>query len=269
MVQGSPTTVSVSALSSRHTVLPDEQKPSRRGGGVRGLIKRISKSERVRGLLCWLVAQYIRLVHRTARWQVVGQAIPEAIWAENKPFILSFWHGRLLMMPRAWPRSQPIHMLISQHRDGQLIARTVGHFGIKTAAGSSTRGGSGALRTMLKALKAGENVGITPDGPRGPRQRATDGVIHIARMSGVPVVPLAYAARRRKLLGTWDRFMVPLPFSGGVFIWGQPLEVPRTAGDAEIEQLRVTLEDRMNTLTAEADRLAGHPTTEPEAVAPC
>ncbi|EKV32499.1 hypothetical protein C882_2578 [Caenispirillum salinarum AK4] len=232
-------------------------------------MKRISKNERVRGLLCWLAAQYIRLVHRTGRWEVVGQAIPDAIWNDGRPFILSFWHGRLLMMPRAWPESQPIHMLISQHRDGLLIARTVGHFGIRTAAGSSTRGGSGALRIMLKALKNGENVGITPDGPRGPRQRATDGVIHIARMSGAPVVPLAYAARSRRLLGTWDRFMVPLPFSSGVFVWGQPMTVPREAGEAEIEEFRTALEERMNTLTAEADRLVGRTTTEPEAVAPC
>lgn len=233
------------------------------------MTKNLLKNDRVRDLLCWVVAQYIRLVHRTGRWTEKGRAFPESIWTDGRPFILAFWHGRLLMMPRAWPAAQPIHMLISQHRDGQLIARTVGHFGIMTAAGSSSRGGSGALRTMLKALKAGENVGITPDGPRGPRQRASDGVLHIARMSGAPVVPLAYAARRRRLLGSWDRFMVPLPFTRGVFVWGEPLTVPRDAGEADIASLRAELEERMNALTAEADRLVGRPTTEPEPVPPC
>lgn len=233
------------------------------------MTKRLLKNDRVRSALCWVVALYIRLVHRTGRWTVVGRAIPEAVWNDGRPFILSFWHGRLLMMPRAWPEEHPIHMLISQHRDGQLIARTVGHFGIRTAAGSSSRGGSGALRTMLKALKSGENVGITPDGPRGPRQRASDGVIHIARMSGAPVIPLAYAARRRRLLGSWDRFMVPLPFTRGVFVWGEPLTVPRDAGEADIARLRGELEERMNALTAEADRLVGQPTTTPEPVPPC
>lgn len=249
-----------------HHIAPSDGDPQqrRRRGGVGAWIKKYLKSDRVRDRLCRLAARYITLVFATGRWEVIGRQHPDAFWDAGKPIILAFWHGRLLMMPKAWPVSQPIHMLISQHRDGQLIARTVGHFGIQTAAGSSTRGGSGALRVMLKALRNGENVGITPDGPRGPRQRATDGVIHIARMSGAPVIPLAYAARRRRLLHTWDRFMVPLPFSGGVFVWGEPLTVPRDADAAVIEHLRAELEARMNALTAEADRRVGRPITEPE-----
>ncbi|WP_245913346.1 lysophospholipid acyltransferase family protein [Caenispirillum bisanense] len=221
----------------------------------------------MRNAMCWLAARYIAFVYATSRWTEVGREHPEAIWSAGKPFILSFWHGRLLMMSQAWPRPKPIHMLISQHRDGQLIARTVAHFGIKSAAGSSSRGGAGGLRIMLKALKDGECVGITPDGPRGPRQRAADGVIHIARMSGVPVVPLAYATRSRRLLDSWDRFLVPRPFTRGAFVWGEPLVVPRDADPAEIERLRALLEDRMNAITAQADGLVGRPTTEP--AAPC
>ena len=103
------------------------------------------------------------------------------------------------MMPYCWNPQKTIYMLISQHRDGQLIARTVGHFGIKTAAGSSSRGGARALRTMVKALSKGEYVGITPDGPRGPRRRARDGIVRVARLFGVPVIPAPVVATRGPL----------------------------------------------------------------------
>lgn len=219
-----------------------------------GLAKRIGKSERIRGVLCWLAAQYIRLVWATSRWRVDGAHIPAALWDQGKPFILAFWHGRLLMMPQSWRRSVPIHMLISGHRDGQLIARTVGHFGIRTVEGSTTRGGAGALRAMMKALKAGECVGITPDGPKGPRMRASDGIVAVARLSGCPVVPATYATAGARRLGSWDRFLVPLPFSRGVILWGEPILVGRDADEAEARQ---RIEDAMNAQAAEADRLMG------------
>jgi lysophospholipid acyltransferase (LPLAT)-like uncharacterized protein len=219
-----------------------------------GLAKRIGKSERLRGALCWLAAQYIRLVWLTGRWRVVGGHIPAALWDQGTPFILAFWHGRLLMMPKSWRRSVGINMLISGHRDGQLIARTVGHFGIRTIEGSTTRGGAAALRAMMKALKAGECIGITPDGPRGPRMRASDGIVAVARMSGCPVIPATYASVGAKRLGSWDRFLIPLPFSRGVIVWGDPIYVPRDADEAAARQ---QIEDAMNAQAAEADRLVG------------
>lgn len=218
-----------------------------------GLAKSIGKNERLRGALCWLAAQYIRLVWATGRWRVEGDAEARRLWDQGRPFILAFWHNRLLMMPRSWRRGTPIHMLISQHRDGQLIARTVAHFGIRTVAGSSTRGGAGALRGMLKALKAGECVGITPDGPKGPRQHASDGIVAVARLSGCPILPATYAVERRRLLRSWDRFVVPLPFTRGIIRWGAPLAVPRDADEAALEQARRQVEDALNALAAAAD----------------
>ncbi len=219
-----------------------------------GLAKRIGKSESLRGALCWLAAQYIRLVWASGRWSVTGDGPPRRLWDDGRPFILAFWHNRLLMMPRCWRRGVPIHMLISQHRDGQLIARTVAHFSIRTVAGSTTRGGAGALRAMLKALKAGECVGITPDGPKGPRQRASDGIVAVARMSGCPIIPVTYAVARRKLLRSWDRFVVPLPFTRGVIAWGEPIEVPR---DGDEEEARRRIEAAMNALADAADAAVG------------
>jgi lysophospholipid acyltransferase (LPLAT)-like uncharacterized protein len=230
-----------------------------------GLAKRIGKSERLRGLLCRLAALYIRLVHATGRWPVVRGEVPAALWDAGQPFILAFWHGRILMMPKSWRAGIPIHMLISQHRDGQLIARTVAHFGIRTVAGSSTRGGMQALRAMLKALKAGECVGITPDGPKGPRMRASAGIVNVARLSGCPIVPAAYSAAGRRLLRSWDRFLVPPPFARGAFVWGEPITV---GPDDDLDQARLRVEAAMNALADEADALAGVapvPPAEPEA----
>lgn len=232
-----------------------------------GMVKALTKRDGVRRLLCWLAAQYIRLVFLSGRWEVVNGEVPTAYWDRGAPFILAFWHGRIMMMPYCWRRRQPINMLISQHRDGQIIARTVSHFGIDTIAGSTSKGGMAALRSMLKALKSGQCVGITPDGPRGPRMRASDGIVQLARLSGRPVIPCTFAATRRRVLGSWDRFILPLPWGRGVFVWGQPITVPADASPAALENLRRAIEDDLNALTERADRQLGHQPIEPAPVA--
>ncbi len=217
------------------------------------LIRPIVQSESLRMVICWLGSLYIRLVHVTSRWEVINEHVPSELWNADKPFILCMWHGRFLMFPCAWPRNKPIHMLISQHRDGQIISRMVGHFGLRTIAGSSNRGGTQALRGILSTLKSGDCIGITPDGPRGPRMRATEGVVAIARLSGVPVIPIALNTSRRKVLGSWDRFIFSLPFSRGVFMWGDPIEVPRDASKTEQETARLLIEEKLTELSHKVD----------------
>lgn len=225
--------------------------------------KRLLRNAAVRGVLCALGAGYIRLVHATSSWRVEGGDVPRAYWDRGEPFIVAYWHGRILMMPYSWRRDKTMSLLISQHPDGQFIARLVGRFGLATIAGSTRRGGTAALRAMLRVLKAGGYVGVTPDGPRGPRMRASAGIIDVARLSGAAIVPAAYATSRRRVLSSWDRFVVALPFSRGVFVWGAPIEVPRDAGAEARERLRLTLEERLNGVTAEADRLVGQAAIEP------
>jgi len=220
--------------------------------------RRVLRAAWVRRCLCWLVSVYIRLVRLSGPWHVEGASVPAAFHAAKRPFILAFWHGRLLMMPCAWSRRQPIHMLISGHRDGRIIADAVKYFGIDSIAGSSTEGGTAALRGMVRFLKAVDCVVITPDGPDGPAMRATSGIVTVARLAGVPILPLAYATKRRRILGTWDRFHLPLPFSRGVFLWGEPIEVPADLDADGIERIRALVEARLNALTAEADRRLGH-----------
>jgi len=232
--------------------------------------RRIRKSEAMRRAACWLIAQYIRLVWATGRWEIRNGATPERHWREGRPFIIAFWHGRLLILPAMWPRSAKISMLISMHRDGELIAKAIGYFGHGTVRGSAAkpgsakdRGGAAALRGMLKALKAHQYVGITPDGPRGPRMRAAEGIVTVARVAGVPIIPCSYSARRRAVLTTWDRFVVPLPFTRGVIVWGEPINVARDGDAAALEAARLAVENGLNNVTALADRAKGVDPVEP------
>lgn len=224
------------------------------------MLKRLLKSDAARALACWLGGLYIRLVWATGRWRVENVEVPRRYWDSGETFILAYWHAHIMMMVYSWDLSKPMTMLISHHRDGQLIARTIAPFGIKAVAGSSSRGGAGALRQMVRWLKAGEYVGITPDGPRGPRMHAAEGVVALARLAGVPVIPCAYAASRRRQAKSWDRFQIALPFSRGVILWGEPIPVPR---DADLEAKRAEVEIALTALTHDAEARMGHPPTPP------
>ncbi len=224
---------------------------------ARALLKRIGRSAAVQGALTWMAARHIRVVGFTTRWQTANGEAAQAAWNGEKPVIVAFWHNRLLLMPHCWRSTRPFNMLISSHPDGQLIARTVARFGIGTVAGSSRRGGREALRGLVRKLQAGESIGITPDGPRGPRMRAQDGVIALARLTGIPILPAAAAVSRRVVLNTWDRLVVSLPFSRGAMVWGNPIAVPRDADDAALEALRRQVEDELTRVTAQADEMVG------------
>lgn len=221
-------------------------------------MKKIGRSSAARLTLCWAIALYVRLIWWTNRWRKEGYEAANGYHAARKPYIGAFWHGRLLMMPYGWPRVMPLAMLISPHGDGRLIADAVNHLGIDIIAGSSNRGASAALRALVRTLQKGSCVAITPDGPDGPAMSATAGVIQVARLSGAPIFPITYATSRRRILASWDRFHLPLPFGSGVFLVDPPIVVPADADEAATERLRLHLETRLRAITAEADRRTGH-----------
>jgi lysophospholipid acyltransferase (LPLAT)-like uncharacterized protein len=220
--------------------------------------RRLLRSSLLHRLLCWVIHLYIRIVYATNRWTVENGEVPPRLLNEGRSFIAAFWHGRLMMIPMSWQRLAPMHMLISAHRDGRIIADAVSYFGIDSINGSSRRGGSSALRTMLKRLEAGECVGITPDGPRGPAMVASSGIVNVARLAGVPIVPVVFATSRHRVLHTWDRFYLGLPFGRGAFLWGEPIEIARDLDPDGIEAARLSVEERMNAMVAEADRRVRH-----------
>jgi hypothetical protein len=170
---------------------------------------------------------------------------------ENTPqYILAFWHAHLLVMLHCRYR-KPITTMISRSKDGEYIARVFDWYGIDSARGSSTRGGGMALRELIREARAGKNLVFTPDGPKGPARVAKDGVVHAARMTGLPIVPVVFAARKKKHLRSWDSMIVPMPFSKALFLYGHPIVVPR---EADTEEWRERVEQEMNALTEHADR---------------
>ena len=220
--------------------------------------RRFLRSAALRRIACWVTHCYIRLVYLTNRWSLEGGDWTRWLTREGRTFIVAFWHGRLLMMPLAWHGLSSFHMLISAHRDGRIIAGAMTYFGIGTIAGSTSRGGSSALREILKRLREGACVGITPDGPRGPAMTVSIGIVNIARLAGVPIVPVTFATSRRRVLATWDRFHLALPFGRGVFLFGEPIELGAELDEEGLENARRRLETRMVEMTREADRLVGH-----------
>jgi lysophospholipid acyltransferase (LPLAT)-like uncharacterized protein len=139
---------------------------------------------------------FIRFLYLTMRLTYVNFDSYRKIVSEG-PVIMAFWHGRLLMMPYGWP-GRDLTVLVSAHRDGELIARTVKGFSINAERGSTTRGWFSGLKGLLKTAKRGGSIAITPDGPRGPRQKARMGAVMLAERTGLPIVPVSFGADKKK-----------------------------------------------------------------------
>jgi hypothetical protein len=221
-------------------------------------------------LIGHLIAGYIRLVHWSSRIDFVNRDAVEAAEAAGQAMIGVTWHGRLMMMPYAWRRRPQPCVLISRHGDGALIAGILRHFGIDAVRGSSERsggarrrGGAAASLALLRLLKQGRNVALTPDGPRGPRMRLAPGVVSLARLSGAPIIPVAFAGNHRYLLDSWDRFHLALPFSRIVFVFGEPIFVPREIAVSEEANWVQRIETAISDVTAEADERVGQTTVQP------
>lgn len=229
------------------------------------MLKRLLKSEaglRTAGMLAgWIV----RLVNATTRWDRVTDPEAAALIGADAPIIGAFWHNRLMMIMAAWPRGKPLAMVMSEHGDSRLLGIAVSDYITRPIWGSSRRNPLAALKGMLRALKDGLSVAITPDGPRGPRMRCRPGLVEAAKLTGAPIVPGAWSVRRRRVLRSWDRFIVAWPFNRGVVVIGPPIRVPPDADDAGLEASRLAVEEALNAVAAEADRLTGHAPIEPAA----
>ena len=205
-----------------------------------------------------LASLLIRAIRATMRLRCTGREGLESIRAQGSAYIHAFWHGHLFLMPYAYPGGR-MAILISEHRDGEYIARTMGRFGHRSVRGSTTSGGAMALRQAVRLAREGWDLGFTPDGPCGPRHKVQMGVIAASRLSGLPIVPVAFAASRAKVARSWDGFIVPMPFSRGVFVYGDPMEVSPAAAEVDMEAARVTLEAALTKCAAQASALAADP----------
>ncbi len=208
-------------------------------------------------LLARLAAGILQFTAWTMRWRVEGEAPVRRLMAQGQPILLAFWHGRLAMIPYAYRRigGRRIQILISEHRDGEFIAAAMAHWGYGAVRGSTRRGAVKGARGMLRAARAGSDLAITPDGPRGPGEAVQEGVVELARLSGLPIVPVTFAARPAWRFSSWDGFVQPFPGARGVILWDEPLWVAREADAAAVEQVRQQLEARMRAQSALADVL--------------
>jgi lysophospholipid acyltransferase (LPLAT)-like uncharacterized protein len=205
---------------------------------------------------------YIRLLHATMRLEYRGKEHLDAARRSPGQYILAFWHSRFVMMPYAYTGDR-ITVLSSRHRDSEMLARILLRFGLDLSKGSSSRGGAAGLLEILRKVKRGYDVGMTPDGPKGPRRRVKAGVVAAARLSGLPIVPVTFCAAPARRLRSWDRTLVPRPYARGVFVYGEPIAVPRETEGDDDETYRLRLEADLDRLTDALDEELGIGPEEP------
>ena len=223
------------------------------------MIKNILKK-----LLPFLFSKYIKFVYQTNKWTRVNDSKVKELWSENKTFIWMHWHGQSLMLPNNWSHnSQKLNALVSRHGDGELIAKTLNNLGINLIRGAGNpdklglkeKGGTLALRAMLKVLKSGQSVCFTADQPPGPGKIAGKGSIILAKLSGCPIIPVAATTSRRFEFDSWDNFTLNYPFGRGSLVFGDPIYVDKNSSEEEIENKRLSLQENLNMVTTQAKEL--------------
>jgi lysophospholipid acyltransferase (LPLAT)-like uncharacterized protein len=188
----------------------------------------------------------------TLRWKFVDLQTLESVRATGSGLILAFWHGQILAATYRF-RNQGIVVMTSQTRDGEYIARVIQRFGYGVARGSSTRGSHGATAEILRALKNGRDVGLTMDGPRGPRYIAKKGAAFIARKSGSPVLPFNISVEKKWVMRSWDHFQIPRPFSRAVVLIGNPIYVDKGSADQETQSCEAQIQQSLDELRDRGD----------------
>lgn len=218
--------------------------------------QRISRAPHVQRFIAWVLAGHIRFVHATSRFTLVAPESAAPYLSGEKPAIFAFWHGRLMMAAPFRPKSRAMKVLVSHHNDGELIAMTVAALKVGTIRGSSSSGGSKAARNIVRAFRSGHNIGITPDGPRGPFQTAQSGIIQLARLCDCPIIPVSLSGSLHTNMKSWDRMQIAFPFGRLVGTVGEPMFIGPEGDDASIERARLLLEERLNAVTDQADAIA-------------
>ncbi len=206
--------------------------------------------------LALVAAQWIRLLGMSWRIELSGVREYDRILASGERCTFAFWHARLFPLVYSH-RGRGIAVLVGRHRDGDWSAGIIGSLGFKTARGSSTRGGERGMREMLTWADKRHLLAMTPDGPRGPRERVKMGLVYLASRTGFPVVPVATAARRAWVFDSWDRFRVPQPFARVVVGYGTPIAVPADLAIETAAAWRQRIEGAITDLTRTLSRHAG------------
>ncbi len=203
----------------------------------------------------WAMAMLLKGFWLTFKREIQVHPQAEPFLRGDASAIFCFWHGRMIAFPFLAPEKRAMHVLISHHRDGELIARLISHFGVKSVRGSSSKGAKEATKMLLEELAQGHNISITPDGPRGPAFEAQRGALHLARLSGRPMVPVSFSASRYTQLRSWDGFIIPHPFAKVRIDIAAPIMIARDAKLPDLKRYKTQLEDALNAAGVRADEV--------------
>mgnify|MGYP001461816814 CR=1 FL=1 len=217
------------------------------------VIKRFSKTHIGQKLIGFLFYSITSLISRSIRWEYLVENEKSNIFNSNKEYIFCCWHNKLFLGPHLLPRNRVINALQSSHSDGMVTSLAFKYLGMNVILGSSKKGGMQAFRKMVKCIKSGESVAITPDGPKGPKEKVKEGIIKLAQITETSIIPLVWTTNKFKLINSWDNFVIPYPFSKGVYSFGKPIYVKKQINEYELENARQNLENEIKRLTKEVE----------------
>ena len=201
-------------------------------------------------LILFGIKKFIFLTGVTAKISWVGKEIVDEMIESSHPFIICAWHNDIYFS--TWLlKEMNLTALISSSRDGEYINQVLSGFGFRAARGSSTRGGIGAMKNLVRCLKEGHSIAITPDGPQGPIHKVQEGIIALAKMTGAPIIPWRYEGNSCWNLNSWDNHKIPKPFSNIRSVFGKPFYIPKSASNSDFENYCQQLEILMNDLIPE------------------
>ncbi len=205
-------------------------------------------------ILLFGIKKFIYFTGLTAKISWIGKEITDELMEKSQPFIICAWHHDIYFS--SWLlKDFELTALISSSKDGEYINQILSGFGFRAVRGSSTRGGIGAMKQLVRCLKDGNAVAITPDGPQGPIHRVQEGIVALAKMTGVPIIPWIYEASSCWKLNSWDSHKIPKPFTKIRSVVGQPLYVPKSASSSDFGKYCGQLEMLMNDLIPELKQL--------------
>jgi len=219
----------------------------------------MARWDRTKALLAeWLGTWLVHRLVRSLRLRVVGDEQLEELRHRHGPLCFCAWHA-LMLVPVYHHLFNDGYLVVSEHADGELIGRVVGRIGYTLIRGSTTRGGARALIQAIRAVRSGREIGITPDGPRGPRHVVQPGIVLLAQKSGCPIVPMGFASAWYWEFGSWDRFRLPKPWSHAELRYGEPVFVPSELSEEGVETWRRRVEEALKETTSQAEASLGVP----------
>lgn len=216
------------------------------------------KSKAVTSFISSTLYYYAIFVGKTTSWKTKGIKEFYDCWNDKKSIILIGWHGRAMMLPYFWNRERPLNALVSLHQDGRLIAGYLEKFGCGTIGGSSSNNAFGSARDLRNSLDKDVSIAIIPDGPKGPNMKLSRSPLYYAQKTGKPLFCVTYSIAKSKIAHkSWDKMMLPVPFSKGIYEVIGPYYIAEDSSDQELKELQIKIENDLNELTLNADKAMG------------